>query len=164
MNVLQISADMMKERRRIYAMLATYGLEPPERAAEAPAEIISLSTEDVLGLNEQLTGSRAVRDIKLLDSAVKAPFQTFGGVDLYGSIFEKAAQLCFGLLKNHPFEDGNKRTATHAMLIFLKINGLELLISDAKLFKLIMFLTEGRLSVATFAVLLEMISREEPMI
>ncbi len=151
MNVLQISADIIKERRRLYAMLATYGLEPRARTEERSAKIIPLSTEDVLGFNEQLTGGRVVRDIKLLDSAVRAPFQTFGGVDLYGSIFEKAAQLCFGLLENHPFADGNKRTAAHVMLVFLKINGVDVSSSDEKLFDQIMFLTEGQLTVKAFA-------------
>jgi hypothetical protein len=44
-----------------------------------------------------------IHDQGLLESAVNTPFQTFGGVDLYPSIFDKAARLCYGLAKDHPF-------------------------------------------------------------
>ena len=54
----------------------------------------------------------------LLESAMYAPFQTFGGEALYPSIQAKAAKLGFGIVGNHPFLDGNKRTGAHVMLIF----------------------------------------------
>ena len=56
-------------------------------------------------------GMGGVRDEKLLDSAIKAPFQTFGGKDLYPEILDKASQLCYSLIENHPFADGNGRMA-----------------------------------------------------
>lgn len=59
-------------------------------------------------LIEMYGGTDGVRDEGLLDSAVNAPFQTFGGVELYPTILEKAARLGFGLIQNHPFLDGNK--------------------------------------------------------
>lgn len=59
-------------------------------------------------LIEMYEGTDGVRDEGLLDSAVNAPFQTFGGVELYPTILEKAARLGFGLIQNHPFLDGNK--------------------------------------------------------
>ena len=71
------------------------------------------------------------------DSAVNAPFQTFGGEDLYSTLIEKAARLGYGLIKNHPFLDGNKRAGTHAMLVFLKINRAELNCSDKDLIDII---------------------------
>ncbi|MDX9985213.1 Fic family protein [Sphaerochaeta sp.] len=48
-----------------------------------------------------------IGDYRLLDSAVQAPFQTFDGEDLYPGRMLKAAALCFGLIQNHPFIDGN---------------------------------------------------------
>ena len=55
----------------------------------------------------------------LLESAVARPFQTFGGEDLYPTIFEKAAALGESLVTNHPFIDGNKRTGMLAMAALL---------------------------------------------
>ena len=90
----------------------------------------TLSKRQVLLLHEQLVaetgGSAGVRDEGLLESALSAPFQGFGGVDAYPSIQQKAARLGYGLVKNHPFVDGNKRIGAHAMLVFLALNGIEL--------------------------------------
>ena len=71
-------------------------------------------------------GSHGLRDEGLLQSAVSAPFQSFSGTDAYPSLKQKAARLAFGLVKNHPFVDGNKRIGAHAMLVFLALNGVEL--------------------------------------
>ena len=60
-------------------------------------------------LIEQTGGTDGVRDDGLLDSALCAPFQSFDGIDVFPSIQQKAARLGFGLIKNHPFVDGNKR-------------------------------------------------------
>lgn len=62
----------------------------------------------------------------MLESALNTPFQTFEGEDVYPSLQQKAASLGFGLVKNHPFIDGNKRIGAHAMLVFLALNGVEL--------------------------------------
>ena len=70
--------------------------------------------------------SSGVRDENLLASAVNTPFQTFMGNDLYPSIYDKAAQLCYGIANNHPFTDGNKRTALHSMYVYLIINGFDI--------------------------------------
>lgn len=89
-----------------------------------------LSERQVLRLHEQLLqetgGMPGVRDEGLLQSALEAPFQSFGGEDLYPSVQQKAARLGYGLIKNHPFLDGNKRAGTHVMLVFLYLNGIEL--------------------------------------
>ena len=88
--------------------------------------MIRLSKSQVLLLHEQLVaetgGSPGLRDEGMLDSALNAPFQTFGGEDVYPSLQQKAAHLCFGLVKNHPFVDGNKRIGAHVMLVFLALN------------------------------------------
>lgn len=91
--------------------------------------MIRLSKPQILLLHDQLLeatgGSSGLRDEGMLDSALNAPFQTFGGEDVYPSIQQKAARLCFGLVKNHSFVDGNKRIGAHAMLVFLVLNGIE---------------------------------------
>lgn len=68
-------------------------------------------------------GSHGIRDIGLVESAVGRPQATYDGVDLYENLYDKAAALLQSLLKNHPFVDGNKRTALTSAGIFLKANG-----------------------------------------
>ena len=64
-------------------------------------------------------GSKGIRDIGLLESAIARPFQTFGGDDLYPTAISKAAALGESLIINHPFVDGNKRTGFLAIVTFL---------------------------------------------
>lgn len=68
-------------------------------------------------------GLDGVRDEGLLESALAQPFQTFGGMELYPSLAQKAARYAYGMASNHPFADGNKRTATAVMGVFLRLNG-----------------------------------------
>lgn len=62
-------------------------------------------------------------NIALLDSALKAPFQTFGGQLLHRGLTKQAAVLLYGLIKNHPFPNGNKRIGFMSAIIFLWLNG-----------------------------------------
>lgn len=109
--------------------------------------MIRLSKSQILLLHEQLIaetgGSSGLRDEEMLDSALNAPFQTFGGEDVYPSLQQKAARLCFGLVKNHPFIDGNKRIGAHAMLVFLALNGIELQHTQTELSDVILQLAAG---------------------
>lgn len=89
-------------------------------------------------LIEQTGGSDGIRDEGLLDSAMAAPFQSFDNADAYPSLQQKAARLCFGLVKNHPFVDGNKRIGAHAMLVFLAVNGVELTYTQTELSDIIL--------------------------
>jgi death-on-curing protein len=57
-------------------------------------------------------GAPGIRDPGALDSAVAQPRAAFGGVDLYPTVVERAAALCFSLVRNHPFVHGNKRVGT----------------------------------------------------
>lgn len=106
-----------------------------------------LNKQQILTLHEMLIeqsgGSPEIRDEGLLESALNAPFQSFGDTDLYPSLLEKAARLGYGLIKNHPFVDGNKRIGTHAMLSFLNINNAELDYSDKELTSLILGIAAG---------------------
>ena len=91
--------------------------------------MIKLSKEQVLSLHSELIkktgGAAGLRDEGLLESALNAPFQGFGKVEAYPSIQQKGVRLGYGLIKNHPFTDGNKRIDTHAMLVFLALNGID---------------------------------------
>ena len=111
--------------------------------------MIRLSKPQILLLHDQLLeatgGSSGLRDEGMLDSALNAPFQTFGGEDVYPSTQQKAARLCFGLVKNHPFVDGNKRIGTHAMLVFLALNGIELKYTQTELSDVILRLAAGEI-------------------
>jgi len=75
---------------------------------------------------EQSGGSAGVRDLALLESAIAQPQISFGGYDLYPTLSEKAAALCYSIIQNHPFIDGNKRVGHAAMEVFLIFNGLEI--------------------------------------
>jgi len=77
-------------------------------------------------LLEATGGAPGIRDLGALDSAIAQPKATFGGVDLYPTLVEKAAALCFSLVSNHPFVDGNKRVGHAAMETFLVLNGGEI--------------------------------------
>ncbi len=68
-------------------------------------------------------GASGIRDLGGLESAVARPFQTFGGEELYNSIFEKGAALGESLIINHPFIDGNKRTGFIAMIALVEEEG-----------------------------------------
>ena len=88
-----------------------------------------LTVDDVLAIAaDQVArygGAFGVRDFGLLESAVSAPLATFGGEYLYRDLCEFASAYLFSLAKNHPFVDGNKRTATAAALVFLRWNGFD---------------------------------------
>ena len=111
--------------------------------------MIRLCKSQILLIHDQLIsetgGSSGLRDEGMLDSALNAPFQTFGGEDVYPSLQKKAARLCFGLVKNHPFVDGNKRIGAHAMLVFLALNGIELQHTQSELSDVILQLAAGEI-------------------
>lgn len=109
-----------------------------------------LNKEQVLRLHrdliEEFGGSPGIRDEALLDSALAAPFQEFGGKALFPSIEEKAARLGYGLIKNHAMIDGNKRIGTHVMLVFLVLNGYELDYTQKELYITIFDVASGKIS------------------
>ena len=90
-------------------------------------ELQHLGVEAVLAIHaEVLTahgGMAGLRDRGLLESAVAAPQASFGGKPLISDPIEVAAAYLFYLCRNHPFVDGNKRTALAAALVFLQVNG-----------------------------------------
>ena len=108
-----------------------------------------LTKRQVLMLHASLIaesgGRDGIRDEGLLDSAINSPLQSFAGEDLYPTVLEKAARLGFGLIRNHPFIDGNKRIGTHAMLVFLAVNGITLSYEDNDLIRIILSVAAGEL-------------------
>ncbi|MDR1116758.1 MAG: type II toxin-antitoxin system death-on-curing family toxin [Oscillospiraceae bacterium] len=106
-----------------------------------------LSVGQVVVLHEILIkysgGADGIRDVGLLESALAAPFSSFGGVSVYPTLQSKAARLAFGIIKNHPFVDGNKRVGILAMISFLEINGVKLNCTDDELIKIGLGLADG---------------------
>ena len=77
-------------------------------------------------------GLNGVRDENLLASAVLTPQSSFGGKSPYADIVEIAGAYLFYICKNHPFIDGNKRTAMVAAIVFLRLNGIETALDSAE--------------------------------
>ncbi len=75
---------------------------------------------------EETGGASGIRDLGALESALAQPRASFGGVDLHASLADKAAALCFSLVNNHAFIDGNKRIGHAATETFLILNGREI--------------------------------------
>lgn len=109
-----------------------------------------LTPQQVLAIHHQVIrrfgGSHGIRDLALVESAVARPRASFGGQDLYRTIFRKAAALLQSLLKNHPFVDGNKRTAITSAGVFLKMNGYRLINTHKEEVKFTLRVDNERLS------------------
>ena len=75
---------------------------------------------------DQSGGAVGIRDFGALESAAAQPRMSFAGDDLYANVVDKASALCFSLIQNHPFIDGNKRIGHAAMEVFLMLNGFEI--------------------------------------
>ena len=107
-----------------------------------------ISRDQVLMLHSMLInqsgGIDGIRDNGLLDSALNTPFQSFNNEDFYPSIQGKAARLCYSIINNHPFIDGNKRIGILAMLVFLKINHVELQCQDEDIINLGLDVASGK--------------------
>ncbi len=108
-----------------------------------PKKIVLLFHEKLIQI---YGGSHGIRDEKLLDSALEQPKATFGGNYLHDTLIKMAAAYGYHLCNNHPFVDGNKRTALVAMDAFLQRNGYEITATEKETFKLMMALSSGKLS------------------
>ncbi len=82
-----------------------------------------------------------------LESCLVSPFQTFGRKPLYRSLLKKASVLFYLLIKNHPFQNGNKRIAVVSVLIFLKKNGKWLKVSNQELYNFSIWIAQSPPSV-----------------
>lgn len=111
-------------------------------------EILALHADQI----ERYGGRPGLRAVELLQSALAVPAATFGGRYLHGAPHEMAAAYLFHIVNDHPFVDGNKRTALMAMLAFLGLNGLWLDADDDELTELVLAVADGRSSKAEIAV------------
>jgi len=114
-----------------------------------PGDCVHLSIDIVREIHaeaiKKFGGLNGVRDENLLASAVLTPQCSFRGKSPYADIVEIAAAYLFYICKNHPFLDGNKRTAMMAALVFLRLNGVEPLPDSGKWEKLMLDVAGGKL-------------------
>lgn len=107
-----------------------------------------LSVEDVLRIHQdqisRYGGTLGVRDPRLLESAVALPRSTFDRRYLHEDLYMMAAAYLFHLCQNHPFLDGNKRTAAAAAIAFLYINKIVWVVDEEKLEHLVLSVAEGK--------------------
>lgn len=122
-------------------------------------EPLFLALDEVLSLHEmqleRFGGSSGIRDLRLLESAMGNVEATFGGEFLHETVVEMAAAYLYGICRNHPFVDGNKRTAAAAALTFLDMNRIEIDAPEDDLYDLVIGVAEGRVSKAAVAVFFE---------
>ena len=121
-------------------------------------EIVFLTLSEVAEIHadqiERFGGDPGIRDMGLLSSAVATPHATFQQVFLHNDIFEMAAAYAFHICQNHPFIDGNKRTALASALVFLGLNSVELADPSGKLYQAMISLASGSLNKAGLASIL----------
>ncbi len=118
------------------------------------AEIIEIHNNQI-----NLYGGRpGVRDLGLLQSAVAQPEASFAGEWLHEDVFAIAAAYAFHICQNHPFVDGNKRTALASALVFLEMNGISLEDPRQELLQAMLNLIKGKLSKQQFAEVLRNLS------
>lgn len=116
------------------------------------APVRFLSTANTLQAHEfsleRTGGASGIRDHNLMQSATLTPRQEFGGVYLHDGLAAKAAAYLYHLAANHPFVDGNKRSAALAALLFLDINGVEALPPPDDLERVTWAVADGSMSKA----------------
>ena len=103
--------------------------------------------EVLLILQDQIRrygGSYGVRDPALLSSALAMPSAAFSGEFLHADICQQAAAYAYHLCQNHPFLDGNRRTALAAALVFLDLNGIDISDPSLDLYRLMVGVAQGK--------------------
>ena len=112
--------------------------------------MIELSKEQVIAMYMKMMretgGNFGIRSSILLDSSLNNAFSTFGGNDLYPELEDKIANICFCIVSNHPFVDGNKRMGIYIMLVLLKLNNIKVAYEQYELVNLGLGLAEGKLT------------------
>jgi death-on-curing protein len=112
-----------------------------------PGDPRFLTTDEVLTLHatgiDSYGGSHGLRDPGLLDSALAMPRQGFHGEFVHGFPFGMASAYLFHLCANHPFVDGNKRVALAACIVFLRMNGWNLIASEEAVYSQTLAVAQG---------------------
>ena len=120
------------------------------------AEVVEIHADQI----HRYGGTDGIRDINLLSSAVAMPYASFSGSFLHADIDEMAAAYAFHMCQNHPFVDGNKRTALASSLVFLELNGINISDPKMKLYKDMMLLAAGNLGKTEFAEILKNLKKQ----
>ncbi len=105
---------------------------------------------------QRFGGTSGVRDEGLLDSALAQPQATFGGELLHPTIGEQAAAYLYHLAMNHPFIDGNKRTAFAVMDTFITLNGYSLNLSEEQAYNLVIRVVQRGISKEELSAFMEL--------
>jgi len=109
-----------------------------------------LTPGQVLFLHSRLIaetgGGHGIRDLGMLLSALGRPQASFEEKDLYPDLFLKAAALMDSLVRNHPFVDGNKRTAITAVAMFLRANGFQLVVENKEMVRFTLACAQSQIS------------------
>jgi death-on-curing protein len=112
-------------------------------------EVQFLTLDEVLEIHrdqiERYGGAYGIRDFGLLQSAVETPMTQFDGNYLHPDPYTMAAAYLFHIAQNHPFIDGNKRTALVSTLWFLLLNDIEIIADESDLEEMVMAVARGEL-------------------
>ena len=95
-------------------------------------------------------GQHGLRDAKLLDSAIKTTFATFGGKELYPTDLDKIVRMSYSLVMNHPFIDGNKRIGFFVLVYLLRQINLKLSLDNDSIINLFLSLAASQISYDDF--------------
>ena len=106
-------------------------------------EVISIHVDQI----KRYGGKSGIRDINLLSSAIAMPESSFRNQYLHISLFDKAAAYLFHICQNHPFFDGNKRTALATCLMFLELNNIDTSDPKCKLYDITMAVSKGKITI-----------------
>ena len=124
----------------------------------------ALTPKQILLLHESMIqkhgGSSGIRDKGMFESAIFRPFATFAGSDLYPNIYLKCAAFIQSIVKNHPFVDGNKRTAFVGCFMLLKLNKIYLKVENKNAIDFMISVANENLSVDQIAMWLKKHSRK----
>ena len=115
------------------------------------AEVVEIHSDQI----QHYGGSEGIRDMNLLSSAVAMPYASFSGKFLHSDLYEMAAAYAFHLCQNHPFVDGNKRTALASALVFLELNGIAVSDPEGRLYDAMLSLASGDMGKEEFAKILK---------
>ena len=125
-------------------------------------EPVWIDTRDALALHERLLsihgGAEGLRDLALLESALARPRQLRAYAD-ESEIIDLAAAYTFGIVRNHPFVDGNKRTGFVVGILFIEINGLGFTASEEEAAQAVLQLASGDIDEPDYAAFLRRWSR-----
>jgi len=121
------------------------------------AEVIEIHADQI----HRYGGQAGLRDLGLLQSALAQPEASLGGAWLHNNLYEMAAAYAYHLCQNHPFIDGNKRTALASALVFLELNNLGVLDPKGRLKNAMFRMASGKMNREGFAKLLQKLPMEK---